>query len=367
METILKILQAILALRITKVNTGILPDNRTDYEKSKDFTADEVLPVKGINIGTLPTNPRIFLLRNQANSGSCVAQSIAKQFEMLDEKNDLAYSATPIYSKRINRPQAGMIGSDALQIAVKQGTALENNIPSQLMSDSQIDGYMWYGTDLVKDKPTNYFIISDQNGKVNFEKLVESILTYKNAIIYVSATISKWTRVPKPHTSDGTLSHGVACGSVINYKGTPYVIIDDSWGVLNKYYNIDLEQELVSLLGEGQRALSKEFIEKHCYFAASFLTFKYEENPTPTNYKFEEILNFGERDKTRKDIEELQNKLKKLGFFPVDIPSTGYFGQITANAVYAFQVRYNVAILQELNLLKGRRVGSKTIAALNKI
>lgn len=367
METILKILQAILAFRITKVNTGVLPDNRTDYEKSKDFTADEVLPTSGINTGNLPTNPRIFLLRNQANSGSCVAQSIAKTFEMLDEKTELAYSATPIYSKRINRPQGGMIGADALQIAVKQGTSYENNIPSQMMSDSQIDGYMWYNTDLVKDKPSNYFIISDGNGKVNFEKLVNSILTYKNAIIYVSATISKWTRVPKPHTSDDTLRHGVACGSVINYKGTPYVIIDDSWGILNKYYGIDEEQELVSLLGEGQRALSKEFIEKHCYFGASFLNFEYSENPTPTNYKFEKILEFGEKDKDRKDIEELQNKLKKLGFFPSNIASTGYYGQITANAVYAFQVRYNVASLQELNQLKGRRVGAKTIDALNKI
>lgn len=365
METILKIIQALLAFR--NVNTGILPDNRTDYEKSKDFSADEVLPVKGISVGTLPTNPRIFLSRNQIDSSSCVAQSIAKQFEMLDEKTELAYSATPIYSKRINRPQPGMIGSDALQIAVKQGTSYEYNIPSQFMSDSQIDNYKWYGTDLVKDKPTNYFVISDQNGKVSFDKLVNSILTYKNAIIYVNASVSKWTRVPKAHTSDGTLRHGVACGSVINYKGTPYVVIDDSWGILNKYYGIDEEQELVSLLGEGQRALSKEFIEKHCYFAASFLNFEYAENPTPTNYKFEKILEFGERDTQRKDIEELQNKLKKLGFFPSNIASSGYYGQITANAVYAFQVRYNVASLQELNQLKGRRVGSKTIDALNKI
>lgn len=367
METILKILQAILALRITKVNTGILPDNRTDYEKSKDFTADEVLPVKGLNPSNFPSTPRIFQLRNQVNSGSCVAQSIAKQFEMLDEKGDLAYSATPIYSKRINRPQGGMIGADALQIATKQGTGYEHDIPSQFMSDSQIDGYPWYGTDLVKDKPTNYFTISDKYGKVNFEKLVTSIDTYKNAIIYVNASVSKWTRVPKPHTSDGTLTHGVACGSVINYKGTLYVVIDDSWGILNKYYGIDEEQELVSLLGEGQRALSKEFIEKHCYFAASFLNFEYEENPTPTNYRFEKILNFGEDDTIRKDIEELQNKLKKLGFFPSNVRSSGYYGQITANAVYAFQVRYNVASLKELNQLKGRRVGAKTIDALNKI
>lgn len=365
MQTILKIIQALLSFR--NVNTGILPDNRTDYEKSKDFTADEVLPVRGLNPLTFPNVPRIFQLRNQANSGSCVAQSIAKQFEMLDEKGDLAYSATPIYSKRINRPQGGMIGADALQIAAKQGTGYEHDIPSQLMSDSQIDGYPWYAIDLVKDKPTNYFTISDKNGKVNFEKLVNSIETYKNAIIYVNASVSKWTRVPKPHTSDGTLSHGVACGSVINYKGTLYVVIDDSWGILNKYYGIDEEQELVSLLGEGQRALSKEFIEKHCYFAASFLNFEYAENPTPTNYKFEKILEFGERDTLRKDIEELQNKLKKLGFFPSNIASSGYFGQITANAVYAFQVRYNVAILQELNQLKGRRVGAKTLDALNKI
>lgn len=59
----------------------------------------------------------------------------------------------------------------------------------------------------------------------------------------------------------------------------------------------------------------------------------------------------------------LQWKLKGLGLF--DRIPTGYYGDITAAAVYAFQKKFNVAPLIELDALKGRSVGPKTRAMLN--
>jgi len=62
----------------------------------------------------------------------------------------------------------------------------------------------------------------------------------------------------------------------------------------------------------------------------------------------------------------LQNILKYEGRFPSNVASTGYYGSITAKAVYAFQVAHKVAPLSELDSLRGRRVGDKTIKALNE-
>jgi len=67
------------------------------------------------------------------------------------------------------------------------------------------------------------------------------------------------------------------------------------------------------------------------------------------------------------DVVALQNILKYEGLFPSNVASAGYYGAITAKAVYAFQVAHNVAPLSELNALGGRRVGDKTIKALNDL
>lgn len=357
MNIFLKIISALKP----KFNTGVLEDNRPESEKLKDFTAQEVLPVRGINYASLKTEPVSYKVRNQDGSGSCVAQSCAKMLEVLDTQSEEAWSATPIYSKRSNRPQAGMIGWNALDIASKQGSAYESKIPSQYMNDEQMDLYSWFSSDLSKDRPTNYYIISDKNtGKVNFDDLVNAIQTYKTAIIYVNASVSKWNCVPEVHTSDGTLRHAVACVDVIQFGGTPYIIIEDSWGKFSNPTNIPLK--------DGQRALSKAFIEKHCYFAGGLMNFVYmNTEPTVVNYEFKTILEFGQ---TNKDVKLLQDKLKYLGLFPQNIPSTGYFGAITAKAVYAFQIKYNVAPMSELDAvkpMKGGRVGSKTLAKLNEI
>ena len=213
-----KIIQALLnTFKSTSYNTGVLEDTRLESEKEKDYSAQEVMVASGVvDTKDLPTTPKQFKLRNQINSDTCVGQSIAKMFEIKDSETEEVWSATPIYSMRVNKPQHGMIGYDALSIGVKQGTGYEKDIPSQYMSNSQIDNYKWTKQDLQKDKPTNYFIISDKKtGKVVFEDLVNAILNYDCAMIYVNASVSEWNYKPAPHNSNGTLRHAVVTHSVI--------------------------------------------------------------------------------------------------------------------------------------------------------
>jgi peptidoglycan hydrolase-like protein with peptidoglycan-binding domain len=62
----------------------------------------------------------------------------------------------------------------------------------------------------------------------------------------------------------------------------------------------------------------------------------------------------------------LQERLKVEGYFPTHIDSTGYYGEITRQAVEKYQRANKVAEEWELNLVSGKVVGLKTLKALNK-
>lgn len=80
-------------------------------------------------------------------------------------------------------------------------------------------------------------------------------------------------------------------------------------------------------------------------------------------YNFKNVITYGQKSE---DVRALQTALKILGFFKYP-EITGYYGPITAKAVYDFQVKYNVASFWELYFLRGNRVGPKTRAMLNNL
>jgi len=90
--------------------------------------------------------------------------------------------------------------------------------------------------------------------------------------------------------------------------------------------------------------------------------------PKPNTFKFyfSKPIVFGEKSN---DVRQLQIALKINGTFPVYISEEnyGFYGKITAKAVYDFQVKYHIASLEEIDMLGGRRVGLKTLAKLNEI
>lgn len=79
-------------------------------------------------------------------------------------------------------------------------------------------------------------------------------------------------------------------------------------------------------------------------------------------HTFTKTMSYGEKST---EVTALQRVLKTLGFFNQE--PTGFYGSITSKAVMDFQVANNVASMAELNSLKGKRVGNKTIAKLNQV
>jgi hypothetical protein len=67
------------------------------------------------------------------------------------------------------------------------------------------------------------------------------------------------------------------------------------------------------------------------------------------------------------EVKKLQTFLKKLGYFPQAQECTGFYGDITRNSVYHFQLDYVKLTPWEKLVMKGSKVGEKTRLALNSL
>lgn len=329
-------------------------DNLTISDKEKLWNFNEV--ASGDDLVFEERKPKFHSVRNQASSYSCVANTIAKMVEIIDENNIEQYSAMEVYRARVNYPGAGCIGDDVLKRTCEMGIARESKIPSQNLTEAQMNAYP-YPTQKYTDKPLNFLAVNP-----NFYTVARAIKDNKCAMIWVRCRGDNYKLVPTAGVDSDAFRHSITAVDYIKKDGVEYIIVEDSWGSFSSYPRSLTGIE--SILKDGQRAFTKEFFDKHVFYARVLVGFSYEtEVRIDTNYVFKNTMEFMYRNN---DVKELQDRLKKEGLFPSNLPSTGYYGNITAQAVLAYQIKNNVAPLNELNLLKGKRVGAKTILALNR-
>ncbi len=352
--------------------SGALIDVRPEEEKEKDYHFGEIVAAANpVNWVEKPQSEwRRFPIFNQDGSGSCVAQTLAKLLGILYWlKNQLYvhFSATHIYQRRANKPSGGMAGVDAFNIA-RQGVTLEDLVPSQSMNDQQMDSMAipQYKQDVGSVfKIPNYVSLP-----IKDIETVASVIqtTGKGVMVWFYFKIDEWNEHPAVKYPDldlnagDTARHSVTAIDFALVNGKKSLIIDDSWGT---GYGM-----------AGQRIIDEDFFKARNWFAAYPISFQFEDQtqpqpqpqPAPINpkpkYTFAKVLTFG---MTNADVKALQDILKYEGLFPVNTASTGYYGAITAKGVYQWQVKHNVAPKTELDALGGRRVGDKTIGALNNL
>lgn len=84
----------------------------------------------------------------------------------------------------------------------------------------------------------------------------------------------------------------------------------------------------------------------------------------PFQYQWTIPLQFGQ---TSSDIKALQDYLKTAGFFPMTVPSSGFYGNVTVGAVLKFQQYYSVANSILLKIWAGHFVGPSTLPVLNTL
>jgi len=342
-----------------KFNSGANIDTRSNTEKLKDYTLEEIVasasPVEWAP--KMRSDWRKFPITEQNGSGSCVAQSLAKQLGImywLENNEFVPFSATHIYQRRANKPQSGMGGVNALDIA-RQGVTLEGLVRSDNMTDVQMDSVK---IPEYKNKVGEIFKISNYiTLPIKDIETVASVIqtTGKGVMVWFYWKTDEWTEMPTVKYSDlditapTTARHSVTAVDFSLENGEKSLIVDDSWG--SKYaFN-------------GQRIITESFFKERNFFAAYPMNFTFDTVDKP-HYTFTKSLSFGMDDP---DVVGLQNILKYEALFPSNASSTGYYGAITAKGTLEFQKRYGVALEPELSLLQGRLVGPKTLAKLNEL
>lgn len=336
--------------------TGVLPDTRSKKEKKKDYQAIELA-------SSLTTKWKekkrwkSYSERNQLSTNSCVAQTASKMLEVLNKSETgktVVFSASPIYAKRANKPFAGMSMHDVFDIVKKQGTTTEKRIQSQMLkSDALMEekAKSWNEED-TKIAET-YGIEAYAYTKLDIESIAEQLEAGRPVMLFIFAETDEYTEYPTIKYPDldvwkAYIRHAITAVDYGLIKGKKYIKIEDS-AHFNK---------------KSVRYLDEDFISKRVYGAGVFFDRDNSVIPKKIKHTFTKPMELGERSE---DIKILQDILKKENLFPVATESTGYYGEITRQAVQRFQAIYKVADAWELLIVKGKRVGAKTLKKLNEL
>lgn len=353
--------------------SGALLDVRPESEKLCDYSFREtVAKANAVNwIEKQISEWRKFPIYDQDGSGSCVAQTMRKLLTILYWLKYgviVDFSASDIYGRRANKPGTGMSGIDVFKIA-QEGVTLNLFAPSDGMNDAQMDAvkiekFMREVGDVFKIG--NYLMLP-----VGDVETIASVIqtTGKGVMIWTFWNYDEYNEAPQiihpeltPSVAQGI--HSVAAVDFTLYQGEKALVIDDSW---NKTFGFN-----------GQRVIRESFLKKRNFFAAYPMNFAFEGLDGKPVHKFEKDLKFIPLDSSgeisnvtlneyqKADVIALQDILKYEKFMASNIQSTGYFGSITAEAVYKYQTAHGVASQAELDSLKGRVVGPATRTSLNK-
>lgn len=336
----------------TTFQSGALIDTRSEEEKEKDFQFSEIVSSVAPVVWEekISTSWRKFPIFNQNGSGSCVAQTMAKILGVmywLKNNTYVHFSATHVYQRRSNKPQGGMGGVEAFDIA-KKGVTLEVLTPSQDMTDTQMDNVK---IEKYKEDVGGVFKIGNYIvGPVRDLETVASIIqtTGKAVMVWYFFNHDEWTDVPKVLRpldvyAQTTSRHSVTAVDFTLYQGKKCLIIEDSWGP--------------NYGKGGQRLITEDFHNTRNFFVGHPMNFQFDVPVVPPlpGFNFALPMKFGDKNN---DVKELQLFLQKLGFFPLNVIPDGNFGAITKKAVIKFQL--------SRHLVGDGIVGKNTLSELNK-
>ena len=337
--------------------TGVLIDNRSDYEKSKDYKHEEI--ASGFTTylwEERPAKAKYFFPYNQEYSLSCVAGGGAIVLEYLDGR---VISKKDIYSRRVNYPGGGMMLHDVGNILI-QGACEEKYVPSQNYGENKMNERYAVTTDIIKSRANNkirsYFYVSK----------IDDIAS----VIKTSPVICFWFfdengREWKKHypeiqfnfpsfVGSGVTRHQVAIVDAILINGKKYLVGQDTWG-----------------LGTGDgtdgniRYISEEMVSKRMYGAIYSIddeVLKPETIEKPV-YNYNTPLTVGAKGD---QVMALHRVLIHEGLLNIPAP-TGFFAGLTRKAVKDLQTKYKSEILTPVGLKNATGyVGKSTNAFLNK-
>lgn len=342
-------------------NTGVLLDNRDEFEKSKDHLHEEIAMGFTPHVWEeRPAKPRYYFAYSQSSSLSCMAGGGAIIIDFFD--GDII-SRKDIYNPRVNYPGGGMILYDLLSI-IRRGACTEDLVPSQNLGESKMNDRYPITQAIIKSRSKKRvgqtFIIENRDIDT-----IASIISTSPVIAlwYFDENGDEWWN-PYPkvkydfksYVDKGVTRHQVVIVDAILIDGKKYLVGQDTAGIGT---------------GAGQdsnlRYISEDMVNKRLYSAGYAVDddsdiIKPEPiiKPVYANLKPLQVNSKG------KEVEMLQSVLIYEGILKIKAP-TGVFGGLTRKAVIALQEKYTTEILKPAGLKKGTGyVGTLTNVFLNK-
>ncbi len=352
---------------------GVVPDPRSEVEKAQDWQHDEIVaaasgPVTWVEkpIATLRRFPK----RNQVNSLSCMAQSGAKALgieNVVEEGTFVELSALPVYRARSNFPSGGMFQQNLFSILSKPTACLEKDMPSQEMSEQQMNTASVSMTDSMKQLAEYY----RANGYMflpagNIDQMAVILDQGKAVHLLMYFMPDEWWR-PYPTIiypglpNDPIASHhGITAVDRTLWEGKKALFIEDSAG------------NDTSIGGTGQRILNEDFLMQRCY-GAGYLLFKKNADstvPKPKHYfnpnrpLFFGIMNDNE-------VMALQKILQYESFLPYTLNGNllplGNMLQMTCTGLKKWQVKHGIMDFATEPDVRKVRFGPKSIGLANSL
>jgi hypothetical protein len=313
---------------------------------------------------------------NQKKIGACVGHAIAKYKQKLDELDTgipPKLSARFLYAiakARDNLMSEGTYPSLVFKILKDIGCATEdtcpnntnlsheeyvyqrneNNIPTSAFDEAykaKIGGYAWVNKDSLSIKQA----IVNASGCATLVRLGKEWWTNKKGTYSQNPDEICPMRIPNPIVS----GHEIwLCGYETLSNDDLKIYFLNSW---SKYW---------ATLGVGYFLLSeyKDYIDEMvtAIDIPNKLLEEAHNKPKEFTYNFTKTMTVGYQGEEVKKLQEALTMTKDF-----DYQITGYYGEITRKAVLQFQIRECKLSWYEQYVLRGTRVGAKTLEALNRI
>lgn len=355
--------------------TGGLIDPRPEIAKAQDWHDNEVglasafeLEWKEIDLDTIqdPYPPS----RYQYTSSSCMAHAgvTVLGIENAQEEDEFVeLSANNVYRNRLNYSGEGMWLQNVLSLLCKPHACKEEQLPSQNMTEVQMNAEPKDLTEDQKQTADYYCAGGYVEMEIDIDKIA-AIIAQKKGVELIMFFLSQeyWRNVPRIIEASLTNNrddqriqrHGIAAVGFGMYKGKKALVIKDSSGLKS---SIKIDGDF-----SGLRVITEDFLNERCYGAGYLLPRKNQSETTPKPaHTFARSLVFGMmRDE---DVIALQNILKYEGFFSLDVPSTGNMLQITCGALKKWQVAHGIMDFANEPDVRKVRFGPKSIALANSI